>query len=81
MCAVALVSSRHVPLRLSIFICAPAVGAKAHALIQEMSALLDKGAIEPVDPLSPPRGFYSTYCLVAKKDGRLRPTEGSGLLQ
>ena len=32
--------------------------AKAHALNQELSALLDKGAIEPEDPLSP-RGFYS----------------------
>ncbi|XP_036956139.1 uncharacterized protein LOC119020706 [Acanthopagrus latus] len=46
--------------------------AKAHALNQELSALLDKGAIEPVDPLSP-GGFYSTYFLVEKKDGGLRP--------
>ena len=47
--------------------------AKAHALNQELSALLDKGAIEPVDPLLPPGGFYSTYFLVRKKDGGLRP--------
>ena len=47
--------------------------AKAQALTQELSALLDKGAIEPVDPLLQPGGFYSTYFLVAKKDGGLRP--------
>ncbi|XP_047454133.1 uncharacterized protein LOC125016013 [Mugil cephalus] len=47
--------------------------AKAQALSQELSVLLDKGAIEPVDPLLQPGGFYSTYFLVTKKDGRLRP--------
>ncbi|XP_062372037.1 uncharacterized protein LOC134059609 [Sardina pilchardus] len=47
--------------------------AKAQALTQELSALLDKGAIEPVDPLLQPGGFYSTYFLVPKKDGGLRP--------
>ena len=47
--------------------------AKAQALTQELSALLDKGAIEPVDPLLQPGGFYSAYFLVAKKDGGLRP--------
>jgi hypothetical protein len=47
--------------------------AKAQALTQELSALLDKGAIEPVDPLLQPGGFYSTYFLLAKKDGGLRP--------
>ena len=46
--------------------------AKAHALKQELSALLDKGAIEPVEPPSP-GGVYSAYFLVEKIDGRLRP--------
>lgn len=32
--------------------------AKAQALNQELSALLDKGAIEPVDPLLQPGGFH-----------------------
>lgn len=32
--------------------------AKAQALNQELSALLDKGAIEPVDPLLHPGGFH-----------------------
>ncbi|XP_056269652.1 uncharacterized protein LOC130193228 [Pseudoliparis swirei] len=47
--------------------------AKALALSQELAKLLAKGAIEAVDPLSQPRGFYSTYFLVRKKDGGLRP--------
>ena len=47
--------------------------AKANALNQELFPLLDKGAIEPVDPLSPPGGFYLTCFLVKKKDGGLRP--------
>ena len=47
--------------------------AKALALDQELSTLLAKGAIEAVDPLSHPRGFYSTYFLVAKKTGGFRP--------
>ncbi|XP_041817854.1 uncharacterized protein LOC121624267 [Chelmon rostratus] len=47
--------------------------AKALALDQELSALLVKGAIEPVDPLSQPGGYYSTYFLVEKKDGGFRP--------
>ena len=32
--------------------------AKALALSQELSTLLTKGAIEPVDPRLHPRGFY-----------------------
>ena len=47
--------------------------AEALALDQELSTLLAKGAIEPVDPLLHPRGFYSRYFLVKKKDGRFRP--------
>lgn len=47
--------------------------AKAQALAQELSTLLDKGAITPVDPLLQPWGFYSTYFLVGKKDGGLCP--------
>ena len=45
----------------------------ALALDQELSTLLAKGAIKPVDPLLHPRGFYSRYFLVKKKDGRFRP--------
>ncbi|XP_028302770.1 LOW QUALITY PROTEIN: uncharacterized protein LOC114463422 [Gouania willdenowi] len=47
--------------------------AKVLALDQELSALLAKGAIEPVDPGSDHRGFYSTYFLVKKKTGGFRP--------
>ena len=47
--------------------------AKSLTLNQELSVLLAKGAIEPVDPLLQPRGFYSTYFLVGKKGGGLRP--------
>ncbi|XP_034001039.1 uncharacterized protein LOC117494304 [Trematomus bernacchii] len=47
--------------------------AKEIALNQELSVLLAKGAIEPVDPISKPGGFYSTYFLVRKKGGGLRP--------
>ena len=47
--------------------------AEALALDQELSTLLAKGAIEPVDPLLHPRAFYSRYFLVKKKDGRFRP--------
>lgn len=47
--------------------------AKALALDQELSTLLAKGAIEPVDPQEHPRGFYSTYFLVEKKTGGFRP--------
>lgn len=46
---------------------------KALALDQELSALLAKGAIEAVDPLLQPRGYYSTYFLVPKKTGGFRP--------
>ena len=45
----------------------------ALALNREISVLLVKGAIEPVDPLAQPGGFYSTYFLVKKKDGGFRP--------
>ncbi|KAK9523797.1 hypothetical protein VZT92_017689 [Zoarces viviparus] len=47
--------------------------AKSLALNQELAALLVKGAIERVDPLSQPGGFYSTYFLVKKRGGGLRP--------
>ncbi|XP_068583377.1 LOW QUALITY PROTEIN: uncharacterized protein [Cebidichthys violaceus] len=47
--------------------------AKSLALYQELAALLAKGAIERVDPLSQPGGFYSTYFLVKKKGSGLRP--------
>ncbi|KAK5895026.1 hypothetical protein CesoFtcFv8_011655 [Champsocephalus esox] len=47
--------------------------AKALALAQELSVLLAKGAIEPVDPLRQGGGFYSAYFLVSKKVGGFRP--------
>lgn len=47
--------------------------AKALALDQELSALLAMKAIEAVDPLASPRGFYSNYFLVQKKNGGYRP--------
>ncbi|XP_059932108.1 uncharacterized protein LOC132475134 [Gadus macrocephalus] len=47
--------------------------AKALALDQELSTLLAKGAIEPVDALLHPRGFYSRFFLIKKKDGSFRP--------
>ncbi|XP_077395323.1 uncharacterized protein LOC144031774 [Festucalex cinctus] len=47
--------------------------AKASALDQELSTLLAKDAIEAVDPLAQPGGFYSTYFLVPKKTGGYRP--------
>ena len=47
--------------------------ARAQALSQELSTLLAKGAIEPVDHLLMPGGFYSTYFLVPKRDGGFRP--------
>lgn len=47
--------------------------AKAQALTQEISTLLAKGAIVPVDPLRDPGGFYSRYFLVPKKTGVLCP--------
>lgn len=47
--------------------------ARASTLNQEISALLDKGAIVPVDPQRDLGGFYSRYFLVPKKTGDLRP--------
>lgn len=47
--------------------------AKALALAQELSILLAKDAIVPVDPLLQPGAFYSTYFLVSKKDSGLQP--------
>ena len=40
---------------------------------REVTALLDKGAIEEVNPLSLTPGFYSRIFLVPKKDGGFRP--------
>lgn len=47
--------------------------ARASTLNQEISTLLDKGAIVPVDPQRDLGGFYSRYFLVPKKTGDLRP--------
>jgi hypothetical protein len=44
---------------------------KASILSQEITELLQKDAIEVVDPRS--KGFYSTFFVVPKKDGGLRP--------
>ena len=46
---------------------------KAAALDGELETLLKKSAIEPVTSLQVGRGFYSTYFLVPKKTGDLRP--------
>ncbi len=40
---------------------------------EEIATLLAKGAIEPIDPLTDPGSFYSTYFLVQKKTGGLHP--------
>ncbi len=46
---------------------------KASVLQQELSSLLQKGAIEEVPQSEVERGFFSRYFLVPKKDGGLRP--------
>ncbi len=46
---------------------------KALALRQEVQGLLEKGAIERLDEHTQKGGFYSTYFIIPKKDGRLRP--------
>ena len=46
---------------------------KAAALDRELEALQQKSAIEAVNPEQIGRGFYSTYFLVPKKTGDLRP--------
>ncbi|XP_048010529.1 uncharacterized protein LOC125244496 [Megalobrama amblycephala] len=45
----------------------------AHILNEEISSLLDKGAIQVVPHNLIELGFYSRYFLVPKKDGSLRP--------
>ncbi|XP_053195327.1 LOW QUALITY PROTEIN: uncharacterized protein LOC128379724 [Scomber japonicus] len=47
--------------------------ADCQSLVTEVSALLKKGAITPVPSGEMHQGFYSTYFLVPKKDGGLRP--------
>ncbi len=46
---------------------------KASVLQQELSSLLQKGAIEEVPQSEVERGFFSHYFLVPKRDGGLRP--------
>ncbi len=46
---------------------------KASVLQQELSSLLQKGAIEEVPQSEVERGFFSRYFLVPKRDGGLRP--------
>ncbi len=46
---------------------------KASVLRQELSSLLQKGAIEEVPQSDVERGFFSRYLLVPKRDGGLRP--------
>ncbi len=46
---------------------------KASVLQQEVSSLLQKGAIEEVPQSEVERGFFSRYFLVPKRDGGLRP--------
>ncbi len=47
--------------------------AKASVLQQELSSLLQKGAIEEVPQSEVERGFLGRYFLVPKRDGGLRP--------
>ncbi len=47
--------------------------AKASVLQQELSSLLQKGAIEEVPQSEVERGFFSRYFLVPKRDGGLKP--------
>ncbi len=47
--------------------------AKASVLQQELSSLLQKGAIEEVPQSEVEQGFFSRYFLVPKMDGGLRP--------
>ncbi len=46
---------------------------KASVLRQELSFLLQKGAIEEIPQSDIERGFFSRYFLVPKRDGGLRP--------
>ncbi len=46
---------------------------KASVLQQELSSLLQKGAIEEIPQSEVERGFFSHYFLVPKRDGGLRP--------
>ncbi len=46
---------------------------KASVLQQELSSLLQKGAIEDIPQSDIERGFFSRYFLVPKRDGGLRP--------
>ncbi len=46
---------------------------KASVLRQELSSLLQKGAIEEVPQSDIEQGFFSRYFLVPKRDGGLRP--------
>ncbi len=46
---------------------------KASVLQQELSSLLQKGAIEELPQSVVERGFFSRYFLVPKRDGGLRP--------
>ena len=50
----------------------PLTGKYADMLLEEVSTLSRKGAIEPV-PRKERDGYYSTYFLVPKKTGDLRP--------
>ncbi len=46
---------------------------KASVLQQELSSLLQKGAIEEIPQPDIERGFFNRYVLVPKRDGGLRP--------
>ncbi len=46
---------------------------KASVLQQELSSLLQKGAIEEIPQSEVERGFFSRYFLIPKRDGGLRP--------
>jgi len=46
----------------------------ASVLLEEVDALCAKSAVESLPPMTPGKqGYYSTYFLVPKKDGGVRP--------
>ncbi|KAM3877835.1 uncharacterized protein col7a1 [Diretmus argenteus] len=61
------------PLVLSQLVVGPIADGGCWSLMSEVATLLQKGAVTPVPGGEAHQGFYSTYFLVPKKDGGLRP--------
>ena len=58
--------------KLTRFVRFSEIASNKHAfLLEEISKMLEKGAVQKVDQTSP--GYYSTFFLVTKKDGGYRP--------